>query len=205
MTWASNVPGIMKCLKTEEILIHSKLRGAAGAVLTENEPFAMGSIVTSMARTSEGVYTFVFTHKFPQTVMVFDPVVRSATPGVKARWTALDLAAGTGTLRVETDGPQWSAATVVTAHATGALPSAGQITAVELVAGGVTGAGNLRDSAPAVTRDVRVVYTAGVPALTFLAGDAVTSCKYQQIGTAVDLTTSDDVYIGFVVRNSAQH
>lgn len=81
----------------------------------------------------------------------------------------------------------WSGATAVSSHTTGALAAAGMITAVELVAGSVTGAGNLRDSAAATTRDVRIVYdAAGIPTLSFLAADAVTSCKYQQIANVVD-------------------
>lgn len=207
----NNLPGVLKTLKTEEILLHAKLKGAGAAALTENDPFKMGSIVSSITRSSLGVFAITFTFKVPQTVCVFEPVIKSSTVGFKGRWSALDLAAGTGTLRIETEGgsqlPAWSGATAVAANTTGALAAAGTIVAVEITAGGVTGAGNLVFGAPANSRDVQVSYTAGVPTINTLAADAVTEVRYLQIATATatDPTTSEDIYIGFIVRNSGQH
>lgn len=95
--------------------------------------------------------------------------------------------------------PAWETIAVAS-HTTGALPLAGPILAVELAAGGVTGAGNLRDTAAATTRDVRVVYGAtGIPTLSFLAGDAVTSCTYVQdrmVADAVARNVSFTVLVG---------
>lgn len=209
----NNLPGVLKTLKTEEILLHCKLTGAGAAALTESDPYAMGSIVASVSRTSMGIFAITFTHKVPQTALVLEPMLVSAvaTVGRKARWTALDLAAGTGTLRIETESasaiPAWSGATAVAGH-TVTLTTAGMITAVDLTAGGVTGGGHLMSAAPAVTREVQVEYdAAGVPTLNFLAGDAVTETKYQQIPfqTVVDPESTDSIYIGFIARNHASH
>jgi len=77
--------------------------------------------------------------------------------------------------------PAWSGATAVSGDTTAEIATAGYITAVTVVAGNVTGACNLRYDAAATSRDARVVYSAaGLPTISFLAGDAVTSVRYQQ-------------------------
>lgn len=193
--------------KNEVFLLTARLAGGgAGQTLVAEEPFKFASEIASIARSAEGVFAITFKYPYPQMLALLEPVVVSSTVGLKARWTAYDAAAGTATLRVEREGGStiaaWSSAAVVAAD-TLAIATAGMITAVHLTAGGVTGAGHLMSSAPAVTREVQVAYTAGVPTLNFLAADAVTECKYQQIsaGAVADPGTSDDIHLSWIVRN----
>lgn len=63
----------------------------------------------------------------------------------------------------------------VTSHESAAHAAGLQVAAVELAAGGVTGPGNITSAAPSATKDVK--YDPATRKFTFLAADAVTSCK----------------------------
>jgi len=93
----------------------------------------------------------------------------------------------------------WSSGITVTSNTTGALASAGYVTAVDLTTGTVTGAGNLRSTAPVTTRDVQVSYSAaGVPTINTLAADAVTQVKVQQSILAADATARQISFIAIL-------
>lgn len=96
----NNIPGTVKCGKTETVFVHAKLKGAGVAALTKNEPFKLGSAVTSITRTGVGTHTIVFTDKYPQ-LLFPDVTVHGATAGLKGRFSAIDVAAGTATLVLE--------------------------------------------------------------------------------------------------------
>lgn len=108
----NNVPHNVKCGKGETILVHAKLKGAgAAAALTKNEPFKFGSAVTSVTYGgSAGLHTIVFTDKFPQ-LLSARVDVHGATAGLKGRFTAIDVAAGTATLQLEVGAVATNAAT----------------------------------------------------------------------------------------------
>lgn len=189
-----------------------RLTGAGTSAPVDKDAGELGSEIASISRTSMGLYVITPRSKFQGAIMSVDIAHVGTLDGARFKLTALDLATPSMTLRVTKPGaakvPAWETIAVA-GHTSGALPVAGMITAVELVAGGVTGAGNLRDSAAANSRDVRVVYdAAGIPTLSFLAGDAVTSAKYQQVKQAeevVDIEAADSVYITLNVRTQTRN
>ena len=126
---------------------------------------------------------------------------------VSWEYASLSGAGPLGSFLLKVESPtlaSWSASTPVSSNTTGALPNNGQITAVTLTTGTVTGAGNLRSNAPATTRDVEVTYSAlGIPTLTFLAADAVTACVYQQLSNVLDTSARQISFIA-VATGSVQ-
>ncbi len=193
--------------KNEEFLLHAKLKGAGAAALTKNEPFTWASEVDTITRSSLGVFALTFKHKYPELVELFEPVVKTSTNGLRVRWSAIDVAAGTATLRCEREGdgvtPAWTTGVAVSSN-TATLTTAGWVVAVDIPAGGVTGAGNLRSTAAATSRDVRVVYDAGgIATISTLAGDAVTAVAVAVIPLTqvADPQTTDDIYLSWIVRN----
>lgn len=194
--------------KNEVFLLTARLAGGgSGETLVEDEAFQYASEITSVARSSLGLFAITFRHKYPQMMALMEPVVVSSTAGLKARWTAYDAGAGTATLRCETEGgsavPAWTSAVEVASH-TAELAAAGMVIAVTITAGGVTGAANIRSDAPATSRDVQVEYDAdGVATITFLAGDAVTEADVlvMPLASLADPGTSDEIHLAWVVRN----
>jgi hypothetical protein len=96
----NNLPGTVKCAKTETVLVHASLKGAGAAALTKNEPFDFGCAVNTITRTGVGAHTIAFTDKYPQ-LLFPDITVYGTTAGLKARFTAIDVAAGTATIQLE--------------------------------------------------------------------------------------------------------
>lgn len=100
-----HIPGLVRCFKTETILLHAKITGGGNAATcTVNEPFEFGSIISSITRAGEGDYDIVFTEKFPQLVGLPMPGVVSGTTDRKVQWTAIDVAAGTASILATTAG-----------------------------------------------------------------------------------------------------
>lgn len=100
-----HIPGLVRCFKTETILLHAKITGGGnGVTCTVEEPFEFGSIISSITYAAEGDYDIVFTEKFPQLVGLGDPCVVSATADRKVQWTAIDVAAGTASILATTAG-----------------------------------------------------------------------------------------------------
>lgn len=190
-----------------------RLTGAGAAAPVDKDAGRFGSEIASITRSGVGTYVIVPNRKYNGAIEGLEIGHVGTTENLNFKLTALNLATPTFTLKVTKPGAAvvaaWSGATAVASHTTGALAAAGMITAVELVAGSVIGAGNLRDSAAANSRDVQVVYSAGgIPTLNFLAGDAVSSCKYQQIAmaeAAVDLQAADSVYLVLKVRTQTRN
>lgn len=200
--------------QTEETILTGRLLGGgSGQTLTTDEDFQFASEVKTITRSSLGTFALVWRHVYPQTLALMRPVVVSSTVGLTAYFSAHDFAAGTSTLKVVRAGgatlPAWSSAIAVSSNTTGALSSlgAGWVTAVTITAGGVTGAGNLRSTAPATSRDIQVTYSgAGIPTLNTLAGDAVTEVVIQHhpLETLVDPATTDEIHLVSIVRNRSR-
>ena len=187
-----------------------RLLGQGAAAPIDLDAGQMGTEIASISRTSTGLYVITPNRSYNGEVVGASIVHAGTLDGATIKFTSLNLGTPTFSLYVTKLGSAkvqaWTTAAVAV-DTTGAL-AAGTVVAVDLTAGGVVGGGHLKSSAPVVTREVQVSYTAGVPTLNFLAADAVTECKYLHIPNEeqiADLTSNDAVYVTISVRTKTRN
>ncbi len=92
--------------KSEVRLITAHLTGggaAASMVNADSSHFGGGEIV-SATYVSTGVFTIAFRNKYPQLLGGTPPLTVGSTAGLSGTFTALDVSAGTGTLKLSVGG-----------------------------------------------------------------------------------------------------
>ena len=84
-------------------LVCAKLTGGgAGVAMTDDEAGTMGmGWVKSIVHASTGTFTLTFAKTYPELKCLNEPCVYGATAGLRARFTAIDVTAGTATLVTE--------------------------------------------------------------------------------------------------------
>jgi hypothetical protein len=101
-------------LKTELVLVTAYFVGNATSevtIPTDDNPY-----VTSITRSDTGDHDIVWTEKFIGTVVDVGISVVGDTAGLTGRFTALDMAAGTGSITLEVGATATDAATTDTVY-----------------------------------------------------------------------------------------
>ncbi len=191
-------------------IVTIRLKGAgASAMVPQASANGFASDCVDVSRTSAGLFALTFRHAYAELLQVI-PSSRGSTAGLKPRISAIDVGAKTATLHVETFGDGTAAAyqtgVSVAAH-TATLAQAGAVVLVEATTATSAGVKTIKSTATPGAGAVQVTYSAGVPTLTFNAGDNVTVATVLQIpgdatAQAVDPGTDDYVDITLVLRNS---
>lgn len=102
-------------LQSEVVLVTARFVG--NATSTGTLPATDNPYITSITRTGTGVHTIVWAHKFPGTVLGTTSMgCIGTTTGLEPRFTALDPAAGTGTVITEVGNTATDAATTDTVY-----------------------------------------------------------------------------------------
>ncbi len=197
--------------KTESVLVTARLTGAGAAALVASDASTFRGEIGTISRTSEGIYALTFANKHAQLLAVGAPTIVGSTAGRKARFTALDVAAGTATLRVEREGastvPVWTTGVTVTTHVA-VLATAGWVVAVNATAGAVAGPKQIIHTGTVADNQVKVEYSgAGIPTLTFDTSDAVTATAVLVLPMTVvdDAESTDEIHLTIVVRDSSRN
>lgn len=121
----------LECAKSDMVWLTAKLTGggaAADMVNAESSNLGGGEISACVYASSTGVYTVTFRNKYPELKMA--PLVTvsgaSSTAGLSGQFTEIDVAAGTGTLKMYVGNTLTDAATADTVWITWAVRNSGK-------------------------------------------------------------------------------
>lgn len=93
---------LIKTPKNEVWLVCAKMTGAGTSAMTNDEASTMGmSWVSTIVRNSAGNFSLTFNKDYPELKCLNEPCVFGATAGLRARFSAIDVTAGTATLICE--------------------------------------------------------------------------------------------------------